>query len=224
MIVNGHHAIADARVADLAQAGKIRLAIFLPQYNNDAATGEIRGVGTGFVVTELARALAARIGVELKILGYPTPLKALEGLKARECDLDDAVQVEPVWSRSFPAKRENTGKFHGLRLRAGPVLSHFVQKFKGFAMVSLATEQGELGEETGKPRIVNRDWRQSKTLRPPRLIDTSLRVMGYIFSICRGGGQTPRAHRDGRGRTFRPSRIPHAEGRPLKALSYFVDQ
>jgi polar amino acid transport system substrate-binding protein len=78
---------ADPRIADLVQAGKIRLAIFLPQYNKEPATGEIRGVGTGFVAAELARALAARIGVELQILGYPTPLKTLEGLKARECDL-----------------------------------------------------------------------------------------------------------------------------------------
>ena len=38
----------------------ICLAIFLPQFNKDPATGEIRGVGTGFVATELARALAAR--------------------------------------------------------------------------------------------------------------------------------------------------------------------
>jgi polar amino acid transport system substrate-binding protein len=78
---------ADPRIADLVQAGKIRLAIFLPQYNKDPATGEIRGVGTGFVAAELARALAARMGVDLQILGYPTPAKAVEGLKARECDL-----------------------------------------------------------------------------------------------------------------------------------------
>jgi polar amino acid transport system substrate-binding protein len=85
---------ADPRVADLVQAGKIRLAIFLPQYNKDPATGEIRGVGTGFVAAELARALAARIGVELQILGFPTPLKAVEGLKARECDLA-LLGIEP---------------------------------------------------------------------------------------------------------------------------------
>lgn len=85
---------ADPRVADLVQAGKIRLAIFLPQYNKDPTSGEIRGVGTGFVAAELAGALAARIGVELQILGYPTPLKAVEGLKARECDLA-LMGIEP---------------------------------------------------------------------------------------------------------------------------------
>ena len=78
---------ADPRVADLVQAGKIRLAVFLPQYNKDSASGEIRGVGTGFVAAELVRALAARLGIEMQVLGYPTPSKAVECLKARECDL-----------------------------------------------------------------------------------------------------------------------------------------
>jgi polar amino acid transport system substrate-binding protein len=85
---------ADPRVADLAQAGKIRLAVFLPQYTKDAATGEIRGVGTGFVAAELARALAARIGIEMQIIRYPTPSKTVECLKARECDLA-LMGIEP---------------------------------------------------------------------------------------------------------------------------------
>jgi polar amino acid transport system substrate-binding protein len=78
---------ADPRVADLVQAGKIRLAVFLPQYAKDPATGEIRGVGTGFVAAELVRALAARLRIEMQIIGYLTPSKAVECLKARECDL-----------------------------------------------------------------------------------------------------------------------------------------
>jgi polar amino acid transport system substrate-binding protein len=85
---------ADPRVADLVQAGKLRLAVFLPQYTKDAATGEIRGVGTGFVAVELARALAARIGIEIQIVGYPTPAKTVECLKARECDLA-LMGIEP---------------------------------------------------------------------------------------------------------------------------------
>jgi polar amino acid transport system substrate-binding protein len=84
----------DPRVADLVQAGKIRLVLFLPQYNKDPATGEIRGVGTGFVAAEFTRALAARIGIAMQIIGYPTPLKAIEGLKARECDLA-LMGIEP---------------------------------------------------------------------------------------------------------------------------------
>ena len=85
---------ADPRVADLVQAGKIRLAVFLPQYNKDPASGEIRPVGTGFVAAELTRALAARLGIAMQIIGYPTPTKAMEGLKARECDLA-LMGIEP---------------------------------------------------------------------------------------------------------------------------------
>src|SRR5215475_11640765 len=88
LAMSGKSSLAtDPRVADLVQGGKVRLAVFLPQYNKDPATGEIRGVGTGFVAAELVRALAARIGIEMQILGYPTPSKAVECLKARECDL-----------------------------------------------------------------------------------------------------------------------------------------
>ena len=78
---------ADPRITDLVQTGKIRLAVFLPQYNKDPASGEIRGVGTGFVAAEIVRALAARLGIEMQVLGYPTPSKAVECLKARECDV-----------------------------------------------------------------------------------------------------------------------------------------
>jgi polar amino acid transport system substrate-binding protein len=78
---------ADLRVADLVQAGKIRVAVFLPQYTKDSATGALRGIGMGFVAIEMGRALAARLGVELLLIENPTPLKAVEGLKTGACDL-----------------------------------------------------------------------------------------------------------------------------------------
>lgn len=77
----------DPRVADLVQAGRIRVAIFLPQYSKDPATGALRGIGMGFVAMEMGRALAARLGVELILVENPTPLAAMAGLKARACDL-----------------------------------------------------------------------------------------------------------------------------------------
>ena len=78
---------ADPRVADLVQAGKIRLALFLPQYTKDPATGELRGVGTGFLAIELAGALAARLGLELVVIEHPTPAKAVECLKTSAGDV-----------------------------------------------------------------------------------------------------------------------------------------
>ncbi len=71
----------DPRVADIVQAGRLRVAVFLPQYTKDSATGVLRGIGMGFVAIEMGRALAARLGVELLLVENPTPLKAAEGLK-----------------------------------------------------------------------------------------------------------------------------------------------
>jgi polar amino acid transport system substrate-binding protein len=74
--------VPDPRIADLARAGKVRVALYPPQYAKDPATGELRGW-----TIELARALAARIGVEFLPIEYPTPPRAMEGLKAGACDV-----------------------------------------------------------------------------------------------------------------------------------------
>jgi len=77
----------DPRVADLVQAGAIRTALFLPQYVEDPASGKLRGRGTGAAATEIMRALAARMGVEVQLVGYPTPARVVACLKANECDV-----------------------------------------------------------------------------------------------------------------------------------------
>ncbi len=74
---------ADARVADIMQAGKIRVAMFLPTYTQDAATGELRGRGVGIVMIEIAHVLATRLGVKAQIVGYPTPSSVVERLDQR---------------------------------------------------------------------------------------------------------------------------------------------
>src|SRR5262245_3638524 len=77
----------DARIADLAQAGKIRVALFLPNYAKDSTTGELRGIRTGAVATDIAHALATRMDVAIELVGYPTPPAAVECLKNASCDL-----------------------------------------------------------------------------------------------------------------------------------------
>ena len=72
----------DPRVADLVQAGKVRIALFPPQYTKDSVTGELKGVWA-----DVARALATRIGVELVLVEHPTPPKMVECLKAGACDV-----------------------------------------------------------------------------------------------------------------------------------------
>ena len=73
---------SDPRVADLVRAGKVRIALFPPQYTKDPATGELKGIWA-----DVARAFAARVGVELVLVEHPTPPKMVECLKAGACDV-----------------------------------------------------------------------------------------------------------------------------------------
>ena len=76
---------ADPRVAALAAAGAIRLALFLPQYAEDAAG--IRGIGTGFIAIEIVGAVAARLGIVARVVKYPSPKDAAAGLQDGACDV-----------------------------------------------------------------------------------------------------------------------------------------
>src|SRR5215467_8612900 len=89
--------VPDARVADLIRAGKVRIGLFPPQYTKDPVTGELKSVWV-----EIARALAARIGVQVVLLEHPTPPKVVECLKAGACD---------VIFLPFDARAANNGDF-----------------------------------------------------------------------------------------------------------------
>jgi polar amino acid transport system substrate-binding protein len=95
MVLTEAPQISDPRVADLVQAGKIRVALYLPMYTQDSSTGELRGGADGGAVIEIARALGARIGIEVYLIGYPTPPVALDGLKAGECDMI-LMGIDPI--------------------------------------------------------------------------------------------------------------------------------
>jgi polar amino acid transport system substrate-binding protein len=81
---------SDPRVADLVQTGSIRVAVFPPQYTKNPATGEIGGMQI-----DLARALAARLGIAVLPVEYATPAEVVESLKAGACDMAFLV-VDPV--------------------------------------------------------------------------------------------------------------------------------
>jgi polar amino acid transport system substrate-binding protein len=72
----------DPRVADIVSTGKVRVGLFLPQYVKNPTTGALRSVWT-----EVARAFASRIGVQLVIVEHATPPEAIACLKASACDL-----------------------------------------------------------------------------------------------------------------------------------------
>jgi polar amino acid transport system substrate-binding protein len=86
---------SDPRVADLVRAAKVRGALFLPQYTTDAASGELRGAAGGIPMVVLGRALAARLGLEIQLVGFPTPIRATECVKGGACDVILGMGIEP---------------------------------------------------------------------------------------------------------------------------------
>jgi len=90
----------DPRIADLVRSQEIRLALFLPQYAKDAQSGELRGLGIGFVAIEFARALAAPLGIAVRVVEHPTPPLALRSLKNGACDLA-MIGIEPSRTAEF---------------------------------------------------------------------------------------------------------------------------
>jgi polar amino acid transport system substrate-binding protein len=91
----------DPRVADLVRAGKVRIALFSAQYTKDPVTGELKGVWA-----DVSRAFAARVGVQLVLVEFPTPPKMVECLKAGACDIGflgyDPARVSDVEGFSPP--------------------------------------------------------------------------------------------------------------------------
>lgn len=72
---------SDLRIADIVRAGHLRFALFPPQLAKDARTGECIGPWA-----EVARALAAHIGVPLTVVELCTPSDVAEALASGACD------------------------------------------------------------------------------------------------------------------------------------------
>jgi polar amino acid transport system substrate-binding protein len=92
--------VPDQRVADLVQAGKIRVGLFSSQFKKDATSGELRGVRP-----DMARALAARIGVRAVLLEHASPPQVIECLKLGACDvvfLPKDARAADIGDFSFP--------------------------------------------------------------------------------------------------------------------------
>ena len=91
---------SDPRVSDLLQIGKIRIGLFSTQFTKDATNGELRGVRP-----DMARALAARIGVQPVLLEHAGPAQVIECLKAGACDvafLPRDARAASIGEFSFP--------------------------------------------------------------------------------------------------------------------------
>src|SRR5262249_58116141 len=79
--------VPDPRIADLVQAGKIRVGMHSVMYTKDARTGELKAASTGIILLDLARTLATRMGVEVVPVGHPTIPEMLTCLAASACDV-----------------------------------------------------------------------------------------------------------------------------------------
>ena len=78
---------SDARVADLAQAGKIRVGLHSVMYTKDPQTGGPKGASVGIILLDIALALGARIGAEIEPIGHPTIPEMLTCVTAGPCDM-----------------------------------------------------------------------------------------------------------------------------------------
>ena len=79
--------LPDPRVADLVQAGKIRVGMHSIMYTKDSGTGELKATSTGIILLDIARTLGARMGVEVLPVGHPTIPEMLTCLTAGACDM-----------------------------------------------------------------------------------------------------------------------------------------
>jgi polar amino acid transport system substrate-binding protein len=98
---------SDPRIADLIAAGKIRVGLGLGNHASamkDPATGEMHGIAAN-----LARALAAHIGVALQVVEYPRPGAVFDGAQTGAWDVTflvidpqrtAAAEASPAYMRS----------------------------------------------------------------------------------------------------------------------------
>ena len=73
---------SDPRIADLVRAGEVRFGLFPPQYYKNAETGELKGAWV-----EIARELAARIGVKAVLVEFSTPAAVVKCMNDGLCDI-----------------------------------------------------------------------------------------------------------------------------------------
>jgi polar amino acid transport system substrate-binding protein len=77
----------DPRIADLVQAGKIRIGVHSIMYTNDPQTGGIKATSTGIILLDIARTLGTRLGVEVVPVGFPTIPEMLSCVTSGACDM-----------------------------------------------------------------------------------------------------------------------------------------
>ena len=80
----------DSRVAEIVKAGKVRVALYVPQYRKDPVSGALSGWAV-----DLVSALGARLGVQGVPVEHPTPPQAVASVVSGACDTS-ILGIEPV--------------------------------------------------------------------------------------------------------------------------------
>ncbi len=168
-------ATPDPRVADLARAGELRVGFglgVLMQAVRNPATGELRGAAL-----EMARALAARIGVRLVNVEYPRPGAVIDGLRTKAWDVSFLV-IDPA--------RMDQVDFSDAFLRSD--ITCLVAP--GSPIRSIA-DADQTGVRIAVPRGDGSDLYLSRTLKRAELVRTD--THGAAVDLLRTGGADAKA-------------------------------
>jgi polar amino acid transport system substrate-binding protein len=171
-------ATQDPRVADLVRAGELRVGLglgVLMQAVKDPNTGELRGVAL-----EIARALAARIGVRLVNIEYVRPGTVIEGLRTS------------AWDVSFlsvdPSRMEQADFSHAI------LLSDFTYLVAPGSTIRRVADADQTGVRIAVPRGDVADLYLSRELKRAELVraDTHLAAVDLLQSGGADAKASPR--------------------------------
>lgn len=166
---------SDSRIADIAQTGQLRVGIglgVLMQAIKNPTTGELRGAAL-----ELARAVAARMGVKLVLVEYPRPGAVMEGVRTNAWDIAFLV---------FDPERAKEVDFSHTFLQ-----SDLTYLTAPGSPIRRATDADQAGVRIAVPRGDGSDLYLTRTLKRAELIRTD----GHAAAVdlLRAGGADAKA-------------------------------
>lgn len=150
------------RVADLVRNGKLRVGLGLANRGSaikDPATGEYLGVAA-----DLARALAARIGIGLQAVEYPRPGAVLDGAPTNARDVAVLV-IDPA--------RSAVADFSALYMQ-----SDFTYLVPSASSIGKVAEADRPGTRIGVPRGDAVDLVLSRVLKHAELVRVDNQAAG----------------------------------------------
>jgi polar amino acid transport system substrate-binding protein len=165
----------DPRVADLVQAGVLRVGLglgILMSAIKDPATGKVRGAAL-----EMALALATRMGVKLEIVEYPRPGAVIDGLRTNAWDVSCLV-MDP--------ERAQQVEFSHPYLQ-----SDFTYMVPAGSKITSVTDVDQSGIRIAVPRGDGSELYLTRTLRHAELIRTDTHAAA--LELLRTGGADARA-------------------------------